>query len=113
MRKLTLILAAAGAACLAAPVAAHPEDEFGSFSRRGPSTAELAQGAVERLISEKKLPASWSGAKLVGFDFRTKNGVDQYVVVFENAAIRQPAKRKLYVLMTPSGSFISANHRLI
>jgi hypothetical protein len=64
-------------------------------------------------VAKKKLPATWTGAKLVSFDYRTKNGVDQYVLLFENPSVKQAAKRKLYVLMSTSGAFISAKHKLI
>jgi hypothetical protein len=113
MRKLTFVLAAAASvSVLAAPAFAHPEDEFGSYQPRGPSTGELAQEAINKLVAQKKLPATWTGARLVSFDYRSKNGVEQYVVTFENPAIKQASKRKLYVLMSTSGSFISASHKL-
>ena len=113
MRKLTLLMAAAAASSLlAAPAAAHPEDEFGSYAPRGPSTTDLAQAAIENLVAQKKLPASWTKAKVSGFDYREKNGAGQYVVTYENAAIKVAGKRKLYVVMSTSGEFISAGHKL-
>ena len=111
MRKLTLILSAAAGAFLAAPLAAHPEDEFGSYNR-GPTTSELAQAAIERLIAQKKLAPSWSGARLASFDFRSNRGVEQYVLTYENPAVKQTAKRKLFVVMSTSGAFVSAGHKL-
>jgi hypothetical protein len=111
MRKIMLVLAAATAAsALTAPAFAHPEDEFGSY--RGPSTSERAEQAIANLIAQKKLPASWSNAKLASFDSRSKNGTDEYVLTYENPAVKQVAKRKLYVIMSTSGSFISASHKL-
>ena len=113
MRKLILVMAAAAASSLlAAPAAAHPEDEFGNSAPRGPSTTELAQAAIEKLVAQKKLPASWSNAKLSNFDYRDKNGVGQYVVTYENSAIKVAGKRKLYVVMSTSGEFISAGYKL-
>lgn len=113
MGKLSFMIAAGiAAATLAAPVAAHPDDED-AYAPRGPSTAELAKQAIDKMVEKKKLPASWTGAKMVSFDYRTKNGADQYVLIFENPSIKQAAKRKLFVLMTPGGQFISANHKLI
>ena len=41
-----------------------------------------------------------------------KNGKQQMVVTFRNDAVRQPAKRTLYVMMTTDGEFVSANHKL-
>src|SRR5215217_7158205 len=106
MRKLSMSLSLA-LAMLAAPVAAHPEDEIDSPAMRGRSAAGAAQQAIERLVAQKKLPPSWSNATLVNFDFRNKNGTDQYVLTYENSAIKQPAKRKLYVLMSTNAEFIS------
>jgi hypothetical protein len=109
MRKLTLVLAATATACaFAAPASAHPEDEF---TYRGPSTSERAEQAIGDLIAKKKLPATWANAKLLSFDYRSKNGTDQYVLTYENPAIKQVAKRKLYVVLTTSGSFVSASHK--
>ena len=110
MRKLTIALGiAVAASVLGAPALAHPEDEF---TYRGPSTSELAEAAIGKLIAQKKLPASWATAKQLSFDYRSKNGTDQYVLIYENPAIKQPAKRKLYVVMSTSGSFISAGYKL-
>src|SRR5215207_5441954 len=110
MRKLAII-AALAAFGLTTPAIAHPEDE-GSYMPRGPSTAELAQEAINRLVEQKKLPATWTSAKLLSFDYREKNG-GQYVLTFENAAIKQAAKRKLFVVMTTDGTLVSTGHRLI
>ena len=109
MRGLLLSVAFIPSAIAFSPVAAHPEPR----EDRGPSTTERAQQAVLKLISQAKLPASWANATVTKFDVRSKNGIDQYVIVFENKAIRQPAKRTLYVIMSTSGDFVSAGHKLI
>ena len=111
MRKLSIFLAAMAGSVIAAPALAHPEDEFGGYATRGPSTAEVAQEAINQLVAKKKLPATWTAAKLVSFDVRTRNGTDQYVLMFENGSVKQLAKRRLYVIMSTSGRFISASHR--
>jgi Family of unknown function (DUF6488) len=110
MRKFAMV-AALAALGMTAPALAHPEDE-GMSAPRGPSTAELAQEAINNLVAQKKLPASWSGAKMTKFDYREKNG-GQYVLTFENAAIKQAAKRKLFVVMTTDGKLVSTGHKLI
>ncbi|MEP7315803.1 MAG: DUF6488 family protein [Sphingomicrobium sp.] len=109
MRKL-MMFAALATLGLAAPALAHPEDE-GTSIPRGPSTAELAQEAINKLVTQRKLPASWTKAKMLKFDYREKNG-GQYVLIYQNAAIKQAAKRKLYVVMTTDGKFVSAGHKL-
>jgi len=109
MHKL-MMFAAVTTLGLASPAFAHPEDE-GMSAPRGPSTGELAQEEINKMIAQKKLPASWSSAKMTKFDYREKNG-GQYVLTYENAAIKQAAKRKLYVVMTTDGKLVSAGHKL-
>lgn len=111
MRKL-MILAAVSVICLTSPAVAHPEDEQFNSAPRGPSTAELAQQEIGKLIARKKLPASWANAKMTKFDYREKNG-GQYVLVYENAAVTQATKRRLFVVMTTAGKFVSAGHKLV
>src|SRR5215213_9794407 len=110
MRRMTLCMAVLVAAA-PVPLIAHPEPaELGEF--RGPTTSELAVEAISNLVRAKKLPASWNSAKLTSFDLRSKNGTDQYVLIFENPAIKVAGKRKLYVLMGTGGQFISAGYKL-
>lgn len=106
------ILAVAALGTLASPVVAHPDGHGEERPQRRP-VAELAQDSVVKLVTQAKLPASWSKAKLVKRDIRTKNGAQQWVMVFQNNAIRTRSKRLLYVLMTPGGEFISANYKLV
>lgn len=106
------ILALAALSFLAAPALAHPEGHDAQYQVERRPIPELAQDAVVKLVTQAKLPASWSKAKAIKSDVRTKNGAQQWVIVFENKAERRRAKRLLYVLMTRDGEFISANHRL-
>jgi hypothetical protein len=39
-------------------------------------------------------------------------GAQQWVVTFQNNAIRNVLQRRLYVIMRLDGTFVSANHRL-
>lgn len=109
MRLAVLVLAAFGT--LATPVVAHPTGHDNDEPQRRP-VSQLAQNAVVKLVTQGKLPASWAKAKLIKEDARTKDGATQWVMVFQNNAVRTRSKRLLYVLMTPGGDFISANHRL-
>lgn len=111
MRNLMMLAAIAGFG-LAGPALAHPEDERMNTAPRGPSTAELAEQEIGKLIAQKKLAASWGKAKMSKFDYRAKNG-GQYVLVYENPAVKQATKRKLFVVMTTNGTFVSAGHKLI
>lgn len=113
MRTFLICLGGASLALSAAPATAHPEDHFGGKNERAPSRTKLAEKAVVKLVSQSKLPASWTQATAVKIETRTRKGAEQYVVTFRNGAIRQPAKRMLYVVMNSDGRFISANHKLI
>jgi hypothetical protein len=110
--RLAIIAFAFALGSMSPPAMAHPEghDEF-LEPVRVPVT-ELAQEAISRLVIQKKLPASWTKAKLLGRELRTKDGVLQWAVIFENKAERKRTRRMLYVLMSQSGSFISADHEL-
>ena len=113
MRKFLICLVGASFALYAAPAIAHPEDEMAGRYQRAPSTAELANEAVIKLVTQSKLATSWTKARAIKTATRTRKGTEQYVVTFRNDAIREPAKRMLYVIMTTDGKFVSANHKLI
>jgi len=105
-------LALAALTIVATPVAAHPDGHDNQYRAERRPIAEMAKDSVVKLVTQAKLPSSWSKAASIGSQMRTKNGADQWVITFENKAIRIRAKQRLYVLMTPDGEFISANHKL-
>lgn len=106
------ISALAALAFAAAPALAHPEGHDRQYQAERRPVAELAQDAIVKLVTQAKLPASWAKAEAIKSDVRTRNGAQQWVITFENKADRRRGKRLLFVLMTPEGDFISANHRL-
>ena len=108
--RLTVIAAVIALGSMSTAAIAHLEDEY--VEPRQPAVSYLAQQSIERLVREDKLPASWNSAKLMGQELRTKDGRMQWVVIFQNAAERRRSKRMLYVLLSTSGSFISADHQL-
>ncbi len=110
--RIALIALAAAAGSLAAPVSAHPEGHDNEYRPQRRPIAEIAQESVVRLVTQAKLPASWSRVKPAKSEIRTKNGAQQWVVTFQNPLERNRAKRVLYVIMSTEGTFISANHRL-
>lgn len=110
MRTIFIALAAVGSP--AAPALAHPDGhDRPQYEERKPIGVS-AQEAVIKLVSQAKLPASWSAVKPIDSKVRVKNGAQQWVVSFRNDAIKAAAKRNLYVVMTMDGTFVSANHRL-
>jgi len=108
----TAVFLTAALAGLAAPALAHPEGhDQPRYIERKP-IGESAQEAVVKLVTQAKLPASWSAVQPIESKLRLKNGAQQWVVSFRNDKIRNRAKRDLYVVMTMDGTFISANHKL-
>lgn len=111
MRNVLITLAAV--VSLAAPALAHPDGhDRPQYEERKPIGVS-AQEAVVKLVSQAKLPASWSAVKPLNSKVRVRNGAQQWVVSFRNDKIKNRAKRNLYVVMTMDGAFVSANHKLI
>lgn len=108
----TFILAVVALGTFATPVLAHPEHDEPYRAEQRKPVPELAQEAVVKLVTQAKLPSSWSKARAIKSTVRTKNGSQQWVILFQNKAEPRASRRLLYVLMTPAGEFISANHRL-
>lgn len=110
--RIAFVALAAAAVSLTAPAMAHPGGHDDEYRPQRRPIAELAQESVVRLVTQAKLPASWSKAKLVKSELRNRGGAQQWLVTFHNPAEGNRAKRVLYVLMSTDGTFISANHRL-
>ena len=105
------ILTLAALAVLATPVMAHPDhDDGGEEVKVTPERA--ARMSVIRLISQAKLPASWSKATVVGTKERNKRGVQQTIVTFQNPAEKDKARQLLHVILNGDGELISAEHVL-
>ena len=108
MRNLLVALTAL--ATVAGPALAHPEhDEMPQRAERKPM-AETAKDAVIKLVTQAKLPSSWSKAGATQTEARMIGGTQSWVVTFDNPAVKTAAKRKLYVVLTKSGEFVSAAH---
>lgn len=105
-------IAAVSMAVVATPAFAHPEGEHDYQPERKP-VAELAKDAVVKLVTQSKLPASWAKVDASKSDLRTTDGKTQWVITFENPQIKSASKRKLYVIMTGAGEFVSASHKSV
>lgn len=110
--RIALLALAAAVGTTAVPAVAHP-DGHGEYMPQRRPIAEMAQDSVVKLVTQAKLSASWANAKPLKSEMRTKSGVQQWVVTFQNPSERVRAKRTLYVIMHLDGSFVSANHRLL
>ena len=83
------------------PAAAKTEI-LGDEAARGRAADE-----VKRLVSVKKVDASWADAKLKSMEKKNSEGKWEWLATFENGAA---AKDKLlYVFLKPSGEFVAAN----
>jgi hypothetical protein len=111
MRSIAIVVCLA-LACVGAPAFAHPHGEDEYVEPRQPAVSALAQQSIERLVREDKLSSSWTSARLMGQELRVKDGRMQWVVIYQNPAERRRSRRMLYVLMSTTGSFISADHTL-
>jgi hypothetical protein len=111
--RLALMALAAAVGSLTAPALAHPGGHDDEYRPQRRPISELAQDSVVKLVTQAKIPASWSKATVLKTELRTRAGAQQWVVTFQNLAERNRAKRMLYVIMSTEGTFISANHRLI
>lgn len=112
MRLALFALAAAvGGFTAPAPALAHPGGHDAQHRPEPRPIAQIAQESVVKLVTQAKLPASWSKARVLKSEQRTRAGARIWVVTFQNLAERNPAKRMLYVVMSTNGTFISANHR--
>lgn len=109
--RLAVFALAAAVGSLTAPAIAHPGGHDDEYRPQRRSIPETAKEAVIRLVTQAKLPMTWSKAKLVKSELRRRDGVQQWVVTFQNLAERNPAKRMLYVILNTDGVFLSANHR--
>jgi hypothetical protein len=105
-----MVLMAASLAVLATPVLAHPGGHDDEQQVQTPHKA--ARSAMLRLVTQSKLPTSWSSAQLVSTRERTVKGVHQTVVTFRNDAEPNAARKLLHVALNQEGGFISAGHTL-
>jgi hypothetical protein len=103
-------MVAAALAVTATPVLAHPGGHEGEEQAQTPDRA--ARAVMIRMITQSKLPASWSGATLVGTRERNVKGVHQTVVTFRNDTERDAGRKLLHVALDQEGKLISATHVL-
>jgi hypothetical protein len=105
------MLCLSGLAMIASPAArAHPDHD--EDDAPDPTPEQTARASVIRLITQAKLPASWTGATLVSTKQRTVKGLRQTVFTFRNPAEPSPARQSLFVVLSDKYAFLSADHVL-
>jgi hypothetical protein len=110
MRTIVATLVCLLAGSFAAPAFGHPEghDEPSYVT---PLTAKsLSDQVVKQMVERKIVPESWLKAAAKSPDVRVRNGEPEYVTVYRNAAIADPAKQTLYVIFSVYGQYLGASH---
>jgi hypothetical protein len=105
--SLTILIAAS----LATPALAHPEHDEMPRRIAPKPMAEVAKSEVIRLVTQAKLDTSWSSAAATKTETRVIGGAQRWIVTFQNAAIKSPAKRTLYVVLAQNGDLVSYSHK--
>ena len=97
-----------------APVMAGGGHNHGHSHAQQPANQEAAEKsasmAVASLVAGGSVDKSWSSISANSSEKKDFNGRVEWVVVFVNEEITDPAKQKLYVFLTLSGEYIAANY---
>jgi hypothetical protein len=112
MRKLVSVAIFVIAFAVAAPLArAHGDDPSHTHNPITQQQArEFAKLVVDAMLREKAVGESWSKATVASADKKKRGRKTEWVVVFNNPAESDPAKRKLYVFLDLEGEYVAANH---
>lgn len=105
-----ILLSAAILATFVSPALAHPEHEEMPRPAVRKPMAEVAKSEVIKLVTQAKLPASWSSAKAMKTETKIIKGSQRWVVMFQNPAVKSASKRTLYVVLAQNGDFVSYSH---
>ncbi|MEN8180006.1 MAG: DUF6488 family protein [Pseudomonadota bacterium] len=71
---------------------------------------EIATKNVSRLADKNKIDKSWKAIKATKSEKKDFGGHMEWVVVFNNENISDPAKQSLYIFLGLGGEYIAANH---
>jgi len=68
-----------------------------------------AGGIVETMITRQIVPVSWRTVRPSFRAATAREGVDEWVVDFDNPPVNNPAQRRLFVVLSLYGDYIAAN----
>jgi hypothetical protein len=105
-----ILISAAILVTFASPALAHPEHEDMPRTFAPKPKAEVAKSEIIKLVTQAKLDASWSMAPATKTETRVIGGMQRWIVTFQNAAIKSPAKRTLYVVLAQNGDLVSHSY---
>lgn len=95
---------------IVAPVHAGPGGPGHSHSISAKKAEKLAMAKVSALVKKKKIDASWSGMKPAKVEMKVYGKHKQWVIVFENPGLKDPAKRKLFIFYSKYGKYLATNY---
>ncbi len=111
MRLSTLLLGTILSLFTFTAMAGGGHDHGHSHAPVNQETAETnATEIVAVLVKKEKLDESWASVTASSVEEKTFNGNPEWVVLFVNDKITDPAKQKLYIFLTSGGDYIAANY---
>lgn len=75
-----------------------------------PAAKKSARKNVSRLIDKGKVPASWKKIEASSAEKKMFGKKEEWVVVFRNDKVEDPAKQTLYIFLGLDGTYIAANY---
>ena len=70
----------------------------------------IAIKSVSQLIDKGKIDKSWKSIGVTKSEKKQYGSEMEWVVIFDNKKISDPAKQTLYVFLTISGEYLAANY---
>jgi hypothetical protein len=105
-----LLMALATTLACASPSWAHPEHDMDMSENPRSIALSSAGDIVDRMVARGAIDASWRTVAPSDATLRQHNGASQWVVTFRNNAVRNPAQRVLYVVLSYTGDYISSSY---
>lgn len=97
-----------------APVTAGSGHDHGHSHAQAPASKETAEKNAEKAIASLvvtgKIDKTWESVTASSSEKKDYSGRSEWIVIFINENITDPAKKKLYVFLTLGGEYIAANH---
>lgn len=112
MRKFSLILSVCFA-FISFSAVAHDGEEHAAHAARplldSRGASESAQHVIAQGIERNMLPVSWGNVTSESAEKKMGKEKYEWVVIFNNKSIEDPAEQTLYVFLTLDGRYIAAN----
>lgn len=97
-----------------APVVAGSGHDHGHSHEQAPASKDAAEKnsekAIASLVTTGEIDKTWESVTASSSEKKDYSGRSEWVVIFINEKIADPAKKKIYVFLTLGGEYIAANH---